>query len=139
LLGGIFIFTSASQAQTSVNRADLESSLNFEAPTTGDFPAGWGGGPAGTILLDRSVVHGGQQAARIDRPSDDSNHFSTITKSIPIEFSATTLEFRGYLRTENVSEFAGLWMREDGDSGMLQFDNMQSRQLKGAHPGPNTR
>jgi len=44
------------------------------------------------------------------------------------------LEFRGYLRTENVGQFAGLWMREDGDSGTLQFDNMQSRQLKGSTP-----
>jgi len=134
LLASILMSATASQAQSSINRAGLESLLNFEAPTTGDSPAGWSGGPAGTIFIDRSIVHGGQQAARIDRPSDDSNHFSTITKSIPIEFSATTLEFRGYLRTENVGQFAGLWMREDGDSGTLQFDNMQSRQLKGSTP-----
>lgn len=123
-----------SNAQNSVNRADLESSLNFETPTGGDAPAGWGGGPVGTIFIDRSIVHGGQQAVRLERTHDDSNHFSTITKSIPIEFSGTTLEFRGFIRTENVTEFAGLWMREDGDSGMLQFDNMQSRQLKGTTP-----
>lgn len=126
--------TSFGQTQNSLNRPELESSLNFEAPASANGPAGWGGGPAGTIFVDRSVVHGGQQSARIERTHDDSNHFSTITKSIPIEFSGSTLEFRGFIRTENVTEFAGLWMREDGDSGMLQFDNMQSRQLKGTTP-----
>jgi len=126
--------TSFGQTQNSLNRPELESSLNFEAPASANGPAGWGGGPAGTIFVDRSVVHGGQQAARIERTQDDSNHFSTITKAIPIEFSGNTLEFRGFLRTENVTGFAGLWMREDGDSGMLQFDNMQSRQLKGTTP-----
>ena len=38
---------------------------------------------------------------------------------------------RGFLRTEGVTEFAGLWMREDGPDGMVQFDNMQGQGLKG--------
>ena len=48
-----------------------------------------------------------------------------------MDFSGGTVELRGFLRTEEVSDFAGLWMREDGDSPALAFDNMQNRQLKG--------
>ena len=40
-------------------------------------------------------------------------------------------EVQSFLRTEDVSDFVGLWMREDGESPSLAFDNMQSRQLKG--------
>lgn len=48
-----------------------------------------------------------------------------------MDFSGTTIKLSGFLRTEGVSGFAGLWMREDGESPSLAFDNMQSRQLKG--------
>jgi C-terminal processing protease CtpA/Prc len=46
-------------------------------------------------------------------------------------FSGTTIELRGYLRTEDVSDFVGLWMREDGETPALAFDNMQDRKLRG--------
>jgi Peptidase family S41 len=112
-------------------RSDLELSLSFEAPARGDMPGGWGGGPPGTIFVDDKVVHGGRWSARIERHTDSPSNFSTITKSISIEFSGATIELRGFLRTEDVSDFVGLWMREDGESPSLAFDNMQSRQLKG--------
>lgn len=112
-------------------RTDLEPALSFEAPPSGEMPGGWSAGPAGTVFAETKIVHGGKGAARIERTSAGTNDFSSITKSIPIDFSGTTIEFRGFLRTEDVSGFAGLWMREDGDNPALAFDNMQGRQLKG--------
>ncbi len=112
-------------------RTDLEPSLKFEAPASGTMPGGWGGGPSGTIFADDKVVHSGKGSARIERNATSANDFSTITKSIPIDFAGAEIELRGYLRTEAVSGFAGLWMREDGEKPALAFDNMQSRQLKG--------
>src|SRR5206468_564352 len=36
------------------------------------------------------------------------------------------------VRTQDVAGWAGLWMRVDGDKGKtLEFDNMQSRPIKG--------
>jgi hypothetical protein len=61
------------------------------------------------------------------------SNFSTITIGIPIDFAGTSLEFRGFIKTQDVSEFAGLWMREDGDGGPVAFDNMQSKHLNGTH------
>ncbi|MFZ0803318.1 MAG: S41 family peptidase [Terriglobales bacterium] len=98
------------------------------------MPGGWGGGPAGTIFADDKVVHGGRWSARIERRVNSPSQFSTITKSIPIDFSGATIELRGFLRTEDVDNFAGLWMREDGESPSLAFENMQNRQLKGTTP-----
>src|SRR5580704_16890515 len=80
------------------DRAELEAALSFEAPVRAGLPGGWGGGPAGTIFADDEVVHGGRWSARIERHSDSPAEFSTITKSIPMDFSGVTVELRGFLR-----------------------------------------
>ena len=128
--------TLPSQAQDthpaqSTNRSDLPKVLIFEAQPNGGMPGGWGGGPPGTIFADDKVVHGGRWSARIQREADSPSDFSVLTVATPMDFAGTSIELRGFLRTEDVSGFAGLWMREDGDTGNLAFDNMESRQLKG--------
>jgi C-terminal processing protease CtpA/Prc len=113
------------------DQCDLATVLGFEAQPSRGMPGGWGGGPPGTIFADDKIVHGGLLSARIERNADSPSNFSTITKSIPMDFAGATIELRGFLRTEDVSDFVGLWMREDGESPALAFDNMQRRQLKG--------
>lgn len=115
----------------STDRAGLEKLLGFEeGGPEGGLPYGWQGDPPGTIFADDKVVRGGRWAARIERHTDSTSDFSTITNFMPMDFAGTMIEFRGFLRTEGVSGFVGLWMREDGESP-LAFENMQSRQLKG--------
>ncbi len=97
----------------------------------GGKPLGWAGGPDGTLFLDDKIVHGGKSSARIERNASSPNNFSTYTKSLPIDFTGSSLELRGFLRTEAVTEFSGLWMREDGEEPTLAFDNMQAKQVKG--------
>jgi C-terminal processing protease CtpA/Prc len=121
------------QAQSNVNRSDLANILNFEAGPAGHLPHGWGGGPAETIFIDDQVVHGGKWAARLQRDAASGSNFSTITIGIPIDFAGASLEFRGFLKTRDVSEYAGLWMREDGDGGAVAFDNMRDKHLNGTH------
>jgi C-terminal processing protease CtpA/Prc len=84
--------------------------------------------------VDDKVVHGGRRALRIERTNSSPEAFSSVVKSIPMDFAGTTIELRGFLRTENVSEFSGLWMREDGDTPTLAFDNMQNRHVNGTTP-----
>ncbi len=112
------------------NRPEL-AGLDFEAGQPGTLPQGWNGGPPDTLAVDGVVVHGGKWALRIERNDKSAGAFSAVNKAIPIDFAGTTLELRGFLRTEGVSGFAGLWMREDGDGGSVAFDNMQGRQIKG--------
>jgi C-terminal processing protease CtpA/Prc len=115
----------------STDRAGLEKVLGLEEEPVGGVPGGWQGDPIGTIFADEKVVHGGRWSARIERHTDSPSGFSKITNSIPMDFAGTMIELRGFLRTEDVSGFVGLWMREDGESRNLALENMQSRQLKG--------
>lgn len=107
---------------------DLERVLSFES---GDL-SGWLGGPRETLSQDSVVVHTGRYSGRIDRETGTSGPtFSSFTLSVPRSFSGETLALRGWLRTESVSGFAGLWLRQDGRDGSVQFDNMASRNLSG--------
>jgi C-terminal processing protease CtpA/Prc len=118
-------------AARAAQQSELDPALGFEAQASGSVLGGWGGGPTGTIFAERNAVHGGKVAARIARDAKSAENFSSVTKVIPLNFSGGTIELRGFLRTEDVSGFAGLWMREDGQSRSLAFDNMQKRQLTG--------
>ena len=117
--------------QPAVGRPELEGLLDFEAEHVGGVPKGWSGGPAGTFAVDGQIVHGGRWALRIERKDTSSGGFTAVSKMLPIDFTGANLELRGFLRTEDLSNFAGLWMREDDDGGAVAFDNMQGRQLNG--------
>lgn len=130
----ILLLTAASVALPAVMRAQQrvpDAVLRFEAPREGSMPSGWVGGPTGTIAFDSTVVHAGAGAARLERNAQSVQAFSTLTMSLPVDFDGQSIELRGYLRTEGVTGFAGLWVREDGTGGPVQFDNMQKRGLAG--------
>jgi hypothetical protein len=110
--------------------ASLGPVLDFETEAS-ELPGGWRGRPDGTVFIDHAVVHSGRAAARIERTSGSPNQFSALTQNLPINFAGERVELRGWIRTEDVTEFAGLWLREDGVNGTLAFDNMQSRRLRG--------
>ena len=116
------------------NRRDpkLAQMLNFEMDQkAGALPLAWTGTQDLTVVADDKVVHGGRWSARIERDAKSANPFSTLTYGFPVDFAGNQLTLRGFIRTEEVAEFAGLWIRVDGVSGTLAFDNMQSRGLKG--------
>ena len=102
-----------------IKRSELAPILNFEAGANGTQPRGWGGGPMSTIFADDKTVHSGKWAARLERDASSPNDFTSITARLPIDFSGSRLELRGFLKTEDVARFFGFWMREDGDSPNL--------------------
>ncbi len=107
----------------------VQGALSFEAAEL----AGWAGGPRETLSQDSLVVYAGRYSGRIDRGPITGGQASSFALSLPRTFSGETLELRGWLRTEEVTGFAGLWLREDGRNGVVQFDNMQSRNLAGTN------
>lgn len=107
--------------------------LDFELGAHLGRPVGWGGGPTESIHADDQVVHGGQWSCRLERDADSENSFTTVTRSIPVEKQGKFITLRGYLKTEDVEDFVGLWMRLDGAEGGVEFDNMQQRQLNGTN------
>jgi C-terminal processing protease CtpA/Prc len=120
-------------ASCAAQEPSLSAILSFESDHHGSAPAGWNIGPNAAVVVDNKIVHGGQWSARIERTATTPGQFGGILKFIPMDFAGSRIEMRGFLRTDSVTEYVGMWMREDGESGSVAFDNMQSRQLKGTN------
>lgn len=114
-----------------VRTAKLAATLSFETEHPAGTPGGWGGGPPGTVFADAAVAHGGRWSARVERTSSSPGNFASMTLSMPVDFAGKTIELRGFLKTHDVSGGAALWLRQDGASDTVAFDNMQGRQLAG--------
>jgi len=110
---------------------DLDKIISIQMPPVGNMSGGWMGGPHGTIFLDNPIVHAGQWAVRIERKAGSPNHFSSLTDCVQMDFTGGSIELRGFLRTENVQGFTGLWLREDADGAQVAFNNMSGRNLHG--------
>jgi hypothetical protein len=108
-----------------------DAALAFEVSSGDVLPAEWRGGPPDTLALDRATFRSGRSAARIRRTGESADVASALTASIPIDFSGTTVELRGFLRMDAVVGAVGLWIREDGVGGTLQFNNMGQQQVAG--------
>jgi C-terminal processing protease CtpA/Prc len=107
--------------------------LDFELGATEGHPTGWLGGPTETLHADSLIVHGGRWSARIERDGESEGEFTALSTVIDQEKQGQFITLRGYLRTENVEGMAGLWLRLDGDSGIVGFDNMHRRKLSGTN------
>ena len=125
--------TMACAQSAPVTRKNLAGILGFERPGSGSLPGGWTGYPPGTVQRESSVVHSGHWAVRLDRTHQPGGGLSALTAAIPIDFGGKTIELRGWLKTRNVSGFAGLWIREDAGQSAVEMDNMQNRRLHGTN------
>ncbi|HXA52783.1 MAG TPA: hypothetical protein VNV86_20845, partial [Candidatus Acidoferrum sp.] len=112
-------------------RAGLPRLLDFEADRAIGAPQGWRGGPNETIFVEHDVVHGGKTGARLERTASSANAFTSLTLGVPMDFAGKTIEYRGFVRTQDVSDYVSLWIREDGEGGPLEFETTQNLQVKG--------
>jgi C-terminal processing protease CtpA/Prc len=115
-----------------LTRQTVQSILGFEAEDGGALPMGWSGSTAGTIVADNKTVHSGKWSVRLERGPGSTDNFSTIWATIPMDFTGKIIELRGYLSMKDVSNFAGLWMRENQDETVVAYTNMQSQHLQGS-------
>ena len=132
----VMAFVSSCYAQTPTTPTDqpgLTKILSFENEHSGDKPGGWFADQPGTVFVDDKIIHSGQWSVRLERSAQSAGEGSMIARQIPWELSGKSIEMRGFLRTENVTGYAGLWMRLDNGPQVLSFDNMQGQQLKGTH------
>ena len=109
----------------------LTELLDFEKGAENGKPAGWRGGPAANLHADSLVTHQGQWSCRLEQGLAAGNSFTALTHKITNEKQGKFITLRGFLKTEAVAGMAGLWMRLDSDEGMVGFDNMKRRNLKG--------
>jgi hypothetical protein len=88
---------------------ELASILNFEAESTAERLPGWQ--VIGSAAPDSAVVHSGRRAARIGAKEGSAVARSTIYLEVETGFLGKTLELRGFVRAENVTDSAELFLR----------------------------
>jgi hypothetical protein len=59
-----------------------------------------------------------------------SDGFGTLMKSISaVNYAGKRVRFRGWVKSEDVDDWAGLWMRVDTGRKTMNFDNMEDRRI----------
>jgi len=131
----LFFVTCATFAQTNgteaPSRSTIQRFLGFEQQNSDSRPTGWFGGPDVTVFADSDEVHSGHWSARLERGPESPEKFSALTRILPIDFTGQQIELLGYLRLKDISEFAGLWMREDGEGNTVAFESMEKDRVNG--------
>jgi hypothetical protein len=83
--------------------------------------------------VDDRAVFNGQPSAYLKAKVAEVNGFGTMMQDFEAEqFTGKRVRFSGFVRSEGVKDWAGLWMRVDKGAKMgIAFDNMQNRPIKG--------
>lgn len=117
-------------------RLPIGEDLGFEEPEPPAPRRGpWRPGNASSLVS--SDDHDPADGARCLRLGvADGADFAAVQQRFPASaFHGQRLLLRGRLRTEEVAGgFAGLWLRLDGDEGVVAFDNMADRGVTGTTP-----
>jgi hypothetical protein len=81
---------------------------------------------------DTSKVYKNQNVIRINSIEKKINGFGTMMKTVKSDlYVGKTVKMTGYVKSENVKNWAGLWMRVDFyGTDVLAFDNMGNRGIK---------
>lgn len=101
-------------------------------------PNGWflaGSNPANYRTgVDRADGRGGFPSAYLTSRGN-AKGFGTLMQSISAaNYAGKRIRLRGWVRSADVIDWAGLWLRVDKDRETLAFDNMQDRGIKGTRP-----
>lgn len=101
------------------------------------IPKGWfaaGSNPSEYEMgIDNSNFENGHSCAYIESKAPKENEFGTLMQTISAEnYLGKRLQLSGYVKSENVKGWSGIWMRIDGENNQqLGFDNMRNRTIKG--------
>lgn len=82
---------------------------------------------------DKDVTHGGQPSAFLLGTANNAGKFGTLSQFFKAsDYEGKRVRLRAWVRSKDVSSWAGLWMRVDQDDKTAAFDNMQNRAIKGS-------
>lgn len=101
-----------------------------------DVPRGWflaGSTPSEfEVGLDTAQAYQGHSSAFLRSRQPSVEGFGTLMQKFAAkQYLGKRVRLRGMVRTEDVTEWAGLWMRVDKDGNTVVFDNMRDRPIKG--------
>jgi hypothetical protein len=114
------------------------SLLIFGFTLSDEIPKGWfkAGNMPGSykIGLDNAVFSHGLKSVFIESSDKNIEGFTTIMQTCNAkDYLGTRIKMTGYIKSENVIDWAGMWLRVDSRTidESLSFDNMQDRPIKG--------
>jgi AraC-like DNA-binding protein len=85
--------------------------------------------------MDNKIYHMGSRSATICSIGEEFSYedYSSIMQQISAKnFMGKRMRFSGFVKTEAVEEWCGVWMRLDTAQGVtIKIDNMQNRPIKG--------
>jgi hypothetical protein len=83
--------------------------------------------------LDRAAYMTGKSSATIKSIDKEINGFGTLMQNcLPTKYAGKRVRMSGFMKSDNVQGWAGLWFRVDQHAGSsTAFDNMQDRSVKG--------
>jgi hypothetical protein len=84
--------------------------------------------------IDSSVFQHGHKSVLIESLDKNIDGFATIMQTCNArDYLGTRVKMTGYIKSKNVTDWAGMWLRVDSRTEMksLSFDNMQDRPITG--------
>lgn len=101
-----------------------------------DLPKGWhaaGSKPKSYEMgMDKGAGREGNNCATIQSKDKKIKGFGTLMQtSSPVKYSGKRVKMTGWIKTENVNEWVGMWFRVDKENRSIAFDNMGTRPIKG--------
>lgn len=99
-------------------------------------PKGWfmaGSKPANYQTgVDQAMVENGLPSAFLKSAIPATGGFGTLMQTINAnDYAGKRVRLRARVRSQDVSDWSGVWMRVDKGSTSVAFDNMQNRPVKG--------
>lgn len=109
----------------------LTAGLTFAGESAGWLKAGSHPGDY-DMGTDLRVVYSGKSSGYIRHKVTEPKGFGTYMQMFDAEeYRGKRLRLSAYIKSENVQDWAGLWMRVDRVRQVVAFDNMQNRPIKG--------
>jgi len=82
--------------------------------------------------IDNAAAHDGHASLYLRSKGLNAQGFGAIGQSFRAEkYAGKRMRFSAFAKSEEVENWAGLWMRVDKGTQILDFDNMQSRAIRG--------
>ena len=97
----------------------------------GDATGGWLGKPTATVAVDSVISHGGRRSGRLQRTGESREQGSNLKFRVPADRQGQTIELRGWLRSQDVDGWYGLWILQDGVTGTVAYKHTQEGALSG--------
>jgi hypothetical protein len=118
------------------------TNLSFDGPVIQSLPWGWFNSlgfvdyvsTAYEVRVLRCPDDKGGTCVRFQHPKARPEEFGSLMQRCPApQLAGATIRFEGAIKTRNVRQWAGLWLRADGQKRFnLFFDNMSNRPIRGS-------